>query len=136
MSDKLIWDSGRVESDQSIHVPYGGPALKSQQRLDWKVRVWDENDEATPYSESAWWEMGLLEWEDWSGSWIGSAIVGGARTTAPCPYLRKEFSLNGPFRQARLYVSALGLFECWINGERVGRMCLPRVDKLSEVSNT
>ena len=120
MSDMLVWDSGRVESDQSIHIPYGGPPLKSKQRLDWKVRVWNENDEVTPYSETAWWEMGLLDREDWSGEWIGSPIVGGARTTAPCPYLRKEFALNRPVRQARLYVSALGLFECWLNGERVG----------------
>lgn len=120
LGERLVWDSGRVGSDQSIQVPYEGPALESKQRLKWKVRVWDENGEATLSSETAWWEMGLLEPDDWSGAWIGSPIVGGARTTAPCPYLRKEFQLNGPIQQARLYVSALGLFECWINGERVG----------------
>ena len=52
LGETLIWNSGRVESDQSIHIPYGGPALNNQQRLDWKVRVWDENDEATSYSET------------------------------------------------------------------------------------
>ena len=120
LGGRLAWDSGRVGSDQSIHVPYGGPALESKQRLEWKVRVWDENDEATAYSETVWWEMGLLESNDWAASWIGSPIAGGARTTAPCPYLRKEFLLDEPILQARLYVSALGLFECWINGKRVG----------------
>src|SRR5512146_882505 len=60
----LLWDSGKIESDQSVHVPYGGPALASRQRVYWKVRAWDEAG-AEMESPSAWWEMGLLERTDW-----------------------------------------------------------------------
>src|SRR6266508_3554814 len=62
----VLWDSGKVSSDRSIHVPYGGPALVSGQRVYWKVWVWDEEGreaESTP----AWWEMGLLERTDLLG---------------------------------------------------------------------
>src|SRR4030095_8047143 len=64
MDASLLWDSGKIQSDQSIHVPYGGPSLGSGQRVYWKVRVWDEAGEETE-SSLAWWEMGLLERNDW-----------------------------------------------------------------------
>lgn len=66
-----LWDSGRVQSDLSAHVAYGGAKLASRQRVYWKVRTWDEDQVATPYSPPAWWEMGLLEAKDWQASWIG-----------------------------------------------------------------
>jgi alpha-L-rhamnosidase len=53
-------------------------------------------------------------------SWIASSVVGGPRTTAPAPYFRKRFSLPGEVASARLRVTALGLYECEINGVRVG----------------
>ncbi len=49
----LLWDSGKIETDQSVHVPYGGPALASGQRVHWKVRVWDEAGREVE-SSSAW----------------------------------------------------------------------------------
>src|SRR5687768_6090766 len=60
-----MWDSGKVESDQSIHVAYGGPTLRSRQRCEWKVRVWDGDGEASSWSEPATFEMGLLDRADW-----------------------------------------------------------------------
>jgi len=115
----LLWDSGKIESDQSIHVPYGGGPLVSGQRVYWKVIVWDETGQATE-SSSAWWEMGLLEPDDWKAQWIGAAFYGGPRTTSPAPYLRKEFSLEKQVANARLYATAIGLYECYLNGSRVG----------------
>src|SRR5262245_45641593 len=50
-----VWDSGKVASDQSIHVEYAGPALRSRQRVYWKVRTWDRDGAASPWSEIAWW---------------------------------------------------------------------------------
>ena len=65
------WDSGRVESDGSIAIPYGGVALESGMTYHWRVRVWDQNGAASPWSESARWTMGKLRPEDWSAKWIG-----------------------------------------------------------------
>jgi alpha-L-rhamnosidase len=114
-----LWDSGKIESDQSVHVVYSGQRLESRQRVYWKVTVWDETGSATQ-SESAWFEMGFLKRKDWKAKWIGAALTGGPRTTIPAPYLRKTFALPGKAQSARLYVTALGLYECSINGQEVG----------------
>ncbi|MBK8027640.1 MAG: family 78 glycoside hydrolase catalytic domain [Chloroflexi bacterium] len=114
-----LWDSGRVESDQSVHVAYGGPALQSRQRVAWQVTVWDETGAAAE-SEIAWFEMGLLEAEDWAAQWIGPSFAAGPRSTLPPPYLRTVFTLPAAVASARLYVTALGVFECSINGQAVG----------------
>src|SRR6056297_3630584 len=61
----VIWDSGWVASDQSVFVPYGGPALKSRQRLSCRVDFKDESGQAVGWSESATFELGLLSSNDW-----------------------------------------------------------------------
>lgn len=114
-----VWDSGQVGSDESVLVPYGGPALQSRWRLFWRVTIWDERgDEST--SEPAWFEMGLLEPADWEASWIAAKLSGGARTNVPVPQLRKTFHVDKPVANARLYATALGVYESTLNGQRVG----------------
>jgi alpha-L-rhamnosidase len=115
----VLWDSGKVSSDQSIHVSYNGPGLVSGQRVYWKVFVWDGAGREAE-STSAWWEMGLLERTNWQAQWIGAPFSGGPRTSSPAPYLRKEFKITRQVISARLYATALGLYECYINGMRVG----------------
>jgi alpha-L-rhamnosidase len=115
-----LWDTGKVLSDQSVHVVYAGQPLISGQRVWWKVRVWDEADEMSDYGPTVWWEMGLLHRHEWQAQWIGAALVGGPRSTVPCPFLRKPFILAGKIGRARLYVTALGLYEIYLNGMRVG----------------
>ncbi|MCS7338498.1 MAG: glycoside hydrolase family 78 protein [Verrucomicrobiae bacterium] len=66
-----LWDSGKVESDQSIHVRYAGRPLQSHQVCYWKVRVWDKDGRPTPWSKPARWSMGMLEPSDWKAKWIG-----------------------------------------------------------------
>ncbi|MCP4452310.1 MAG: hypothetical protein GY809_12680, partial [Planctomycetes bacterium] len=66
-----LWDSGKVKSDQSIHVAYDGKALKSRMQCVWKVRVWDKDGRASDWSDMARWSMGLLDPEDWKAQWIG-----------------------------------------------------------------
>lgn len=114
-----LWDSGRVDSDQSVHVTYAGSTLNARQRVWWKATVWDETG-ASVTSEPAWFEMGLLNANDWHAQWIGTAFAGGKRSTFPVPYLRKTFRLSAAAVSARLYITALGLFECSMNGQRVG----------------
>jgi len=66
------WDSGRVISDQSILVPYAGQPLSSRSACWWKVRIWDERDHVSAWSQPACWSMGLLTESDWHGAaWIG-----------------------------------------------------------------
>ena len=119
----LVWDSGKIESDQSLHVPYNGPTLASGQRVYWKVRVWDDAGQVVE-SPSVWWEMGLLERSDWQAEWIGAPFSGGPRTTSPAPFLRKEFALQQTVISARLYATAIGLYECHLNGVRIGEAVL------------
>jgi alpha-L-rhamnosidase len=116
-----IWDSGQVPSDQTVLVPYAGRPLASYQRCFWKVRVWDKNNQASEYSEPAYWEMGLLTPQDWPGQWIG---LNTDTNSAPAPMLRRTFSLGRRIRQARVYVCGLGYYELHINGQKIGDHCL------------
>ncbi|MHB1157776.1 MAG: glycoside hydrolase family 78 protein [Phycisphaerales bacterium] len=118
--DADVWDSGKTAGDQSVHVVYGGAKLRSGRRYWWKACTWDAAGQASPWSAPTWWEMGLLDRSEWKGRWIGSSLVGGPRASVPCPYLRRAFVMNKPIASARLYVTALGLYECHINGRRVG----------------
>lgn len=106
---ETLWDTGRVETDQSIHIEYSGPPLQSAQRVEWQVRGWDETGQPTAWSAPAWFEMGLLKPEDWQADWIGSFLTGSARASVPVPYLRKTFHLQKAPVRARLYITALGL---------------------------
>ncbi|HSV13352.1 MAG TPA: family 78 glycoside hydrolase catalytic domain, partial [Tepidisphaeraceae bacterium] len=130
-----LWNSGKVASDLSIQVPYGGKPLQSRQRCHWAVRYWDAGDAPSPWSEPASWEMGLLNRDDWTANWIGAPIVGGPYTIPPAAYLRRAFSLNKRIAGARLYVTALGLHEFEINGQRVGndRLTPGRTEYLKRV---
>jgi len=66
-----LWDSGKVKSDQSIHVEYAGKPLTSRTQCFWKVMVWDKDGMASEWSDTAQWSMGLLHSEDWKAKWIG-----------------------------------------------------------------
>ena len=71
-----LWDSGRVGSDQSVHVVYQGKPLASGVRAFWKVQVWDQHGMPSGWSAAARWSMGLLQPEDWKGKWIGRDETG------------------------------------------------------------
>ncbi len=64
------WDSGRVASEKSVHVVYAGKPLRSGRRYWWKVRTWDRGGSPSPWSQPAFWEMGLLSPSDWQARWI------------------------------------------------------------------
>jgi alpha-L-rhamnosidase len=66
-----LWDSGRVNSDETTAITYAGKPLVSQQRCHWKVKVWDRDGKPSPWSEPALWTMGLLAASDWTAQWIG-----------------------------------------------------------------
>jgi alpha-L-rhamnosidase len=116
----LVWDSGRVASDESIHRVYDGPPLQSGQRYYWQVRVWDGAGTASELSAPAWWEMGLLEPADWKASWIEPDLPDDPSKAGPSPMLRSGFKVNGVVERARVYATSHGLYELHLNGKRVG----------------
>jgi len=107
------WDSGKVPSDRSVNVPYAGNSLSSDENCYWQVRVWDQDDRASAYSEPSAFSMGLLDESDWTGTWIG------APTDVASPLLRTEFDLANPVSRAHLHISGLGWYELYLNGQRV-----------------
>lgn len=111
-----VWDSGEVRSAQSVGIAYGGPALQSQRRYVWEVRIWDAQGHPSAWSAPQWWEMGLLQAADWKGRWIGNA----AAPKHSAPLLRREFQLQNGIARARVYVTALGSYQLHLNGQRIG----------------
>ncbi|MDB6094148.1 MAG: alpha-L-rhamnosidase [Verrucomicrobia bacterium] len=114
-----LWDSGRVKSDATTQIAYAGNALTSRQRAWWRVEIWDEKNRRSE-SAPAYWEAGLLTRGDWKGNWIGAALAGGPETGAPSPFLRTIFNVGKKVASARLYATALGLYEFHLNGQRIG----------------
>ncbi len=113
-----LWDSGKIASDQSIQHTYAGPPLQSRQRYLWQVRVWDEHGNDLGWSETAYWEMGLLSPADWTANWIAAKGTEYAQPTMP-PLLRREFALHGVIKRARIYATSHGLYQLSLNGQRV-----------------
>jgi alpha-L-rhamnosidase len=114
------WDSGRVTSDQSVLVEYAGPKLESTQRYYWKVMVWDDQGNPSPWSHVAFWEMGLLNESEWHADWISQDIPEDTSAMSPCPMLRTEFEVGKEIRSARIYATALGTYELYLDGQRIG----------------
>ncbi|GAA4299659.1 alpha-L-rhamnosidase [Compostibacter hankyongensis] len=120
-----LWNSGKVESALSVGVRYAGKDLKSRTDGYWKVRVWT-NKGNTAESAPAHWSVGLLHEGDWSGQWIGldSTFAWEAphapHTRLAARYFRQEFAVDKKIKQARVYVSGLGTYQLFINGEKIG----------------
>ena len=131
-----MWDTGEILSDNSIQVSYEGKELISGKRYFWKVRIRDKSGALSPFSEPSIFEMALLEEEDWKAKWISAPSVAswprflqerGRKTEKDkspweegSPLFRKEFSLKSDIASARMYVSGLGYYEAFMNGEKVG----------------
>ncbi len=120
----LLWDSGKIVSDQSIQVEYAGPPLRSGQRYFWRVRVWDGRGRTAPWSAPSWWEMGVLGRADWRAAWIAPAWPESDSVSNPAPMLRRTFQVRAPVRSARVYVTSHGLYELLLNGKPVGDQLL------------
>ena len=117
---KLLWTSGRVKSDNSINVEYEGDVLKSMQRAYWQVRVWDNQNNVSAWSEPAYWETGILHHTEFKASWI-TMKEEKSDTSLPAQYYRNEFSCNKKVASARVYVTSLGLYQLFLNGKKVGK---------------
>lgn len=119
------WDTGRVESAAHSNVLYAGPDLSSRDRFEWKVRTWNVDargmEQASAWSESMKVEIGLLRPADWSATWIGpDEPVVPAPAERPGYALHRDFTLDAAPESARAYATAHGIYELFINGQRVG----------------
>jgi len=109
-----LWDSGKVESDQSVHVEYAGKPLVSRQSCHWKVRVWLDGGKASGWSKPATWTMGLLDAADWQAKWIKFPSV----AAKEAQYFRKDVMLGKPVKRGLVRFACLGFSDILINGRK------------------
>jgi len=133
-----VWDSGRVQSDQSVNVPYAGPALQARHRYYWDVREWDQNQQPSTYSAASWWEMGLLSPQHWNAKWITRDMPlergdyesnpkwiwaaddhGLTKATEGKHLFRFHVDLPQKPKDATLFITAKDNVAAWINGKQV-----------------
>jgi alpha-L-rhamnosidase len=134
-----IWDSGKILSVTSSWIPYQGPHLQPGTKYFWKVRVWGKDDKPSGWSHTGEFITGLFEKSDWDGAkWIGFEDIPDSLLLVPgvhgsgdklgnvavrrttVPYFRKGFSLDRKIVHAYIFVSGLGQYELYINGNKIG----------------
>jgi len=134
-----IWDSGKILSLQSVWIAYQGPSLISGKEYFWRIRAWDEDDKPSPWSKTGRFVTGLFSEEDWRDSkWIGYEDINDSLLLIPgvhgngdnlgdvakkrttVPYFRKDFSIEKKITKAYVFVSGLGQYELYINGDKIG----------------
>jgi len=132
-----IWDSGKQNTDRSIQIEYTGRALQAAKKYYWKVKVWDNKGNASAWSKTSFWQMGLSEAADWKGArWIAFDTLAQEKQIIPGihgggdpklgpgksvqPLFRKEVKLSKTLKQATMFISGLGHFELNVNGKKAG----------------
>jgi alpha-L-rhamnosidase len=116
---KELWNSGKIQSDQSVLVPYAGAALQQGEKYYWQVRVWDNSGKVSGWSTMAHWQMGLTNPTDWKAKWIEAGYKEDT-IMQQSPLFRKQFSTSKKVQSAVAYIAAHGLYEAFINGRKVG----------------
>jgi alpha-L-rhamnosidase len=118
-SKGAAWKSGKISSDQSVQVPYAGPALQPGKKYTWEVRVWDNSGKPSAWSEPASFQTAFLNASDWKAKWIEADLAEDS-INRPALYFRKQFSSTKKIASATVYITAHGMYEAQINGKRVG----------------
>jgi alpha-L-rhamnosidase len=135
----ITWDSGKILSDASSWIRYNGTALASSEEYFWRVRVWNDDSKPSKWSKTGKFVTGLFEKQDWNNArWIGYEdipdsllLVPGihgngdnlgsvAKKRTTVPYFRKEFQIKKKIVKAYAFVSGLGQYELYINGNKIG----------------
>ncbi len=137
-----MWDSGKIKSDKTVNILYKGKDLKSNSIYYWRAKWWDQNNNASEYSEIAKFETAFLEQSHWKANWItreaftdrrekknfqyksGYHVFLGMVREYYGVYIRKEFKISKKVQYARIYVCGLGHYELRINGKKIGNRLL------------
>lgn len=109
---RIVWESGKVASDNSVAVKYEGPALESATRYTWRVRIRDNYGKKSRWSRKASFVTGLGN--QWSAQWITPAMG------SESPLVRREFTVKGKVHSAVAYFTAHGVYEAYLNGRKIG----------------
>ncbi|MDR2848241.1 MAG: family 78 glycoside hydrolase catalytic domain, partial [Bacteroidales bacterium] len=116
-----VWDTRKIASGDMLAI-YSGVPLESFTRYYWGVRIWDK-DGAESVSAISSFETGMMAFGKWKGTWISDGYSpgqGNSKDVKPAPYFRKEFTTGKKIKSARAYIAVAGLYELYINGERIG----------------
>jgi len=116
--------TGTIASSESVLVDWPFEPLLSRERALVRVRVWDGQSDPSPWSDPLRIEAPLLEPNDWTARFVAPAWREDLTTPQPCPYLRCEFDVPAEIEEARLYITALGVYEPYVNGAPVTRAVL------------
>jgi len=111
----ILLDTGKVESEQCLCIPLEKLQLEPVTRYYYRVSVWDQYGESSAWSDLAYWETGLQVEAGWVADWIAAP-----QEQTQVMSFEKDIAVHKPIRQARLYISSLGVYEASLNGERVG----------------
>jgi alpha-L-rhamnosidase len=136
-----VWDSGHIESSESLNVRYAGPAIAASTRYFWLVKVWDAAGKPYAASETSWFETGLLSQEAWRGQWIGYETAEEAAVRHPpatwianpeakslaaekgseerVAYRAMATLENKPVLRVALYATGQDTVSAWVNGAQV-----------------
>ena len=124
-----LWDSGKIDSNQSHLVAYSGKPLISNQACHWKVRIHDKDNVESEWSKPATFSMGLLSGADWKGPWIRHPDAAPEKHI----WFRRSLNLDSKPKSAFIHVACVGYHELYVNGIRIGDQvlgaALTRLDK-------
>ena len=115
---QVVWNSGKVTSQQSVYVPYLGSELKPNHKYLWQVKIWDNHGKETSWSEAASWQTGFRNASDWKAKWIESTSLADS-TTAPALLFRKQFRAAKKVQSATAYITSHGMYEAMIKWQAV-----------------
>ena len=110
-----LWNTGKVNSGESLWIPYSGKALTSRSVVYWQVRAWDQNDKVGGWARGAHFSVGLLDKSLWQGQYIGMK----RQDRKVQPMLWKSFDFSGKGKPAFLHINTLGYHEVYLNGNKV-----------------
>lgn len=114
------WQSDKVHSDIQL-LTYKGRPLQPFTKYYWTVQVWDKDGKPSSANEIACFETGMMENKNWCGAWISDNLNMKEKVA---PYFRKSFGVQKKIRSARVYIAAAGLYELYINGNKISDHCL------------
>lgn len=119
-----IWKSGKVASNNSLHIEYQGVTLKSFTKYYWIVRVFDGNDVPSNFSEVNSFETSILNQSDWQGKWIGDGRKQFEKDedfyqNDQMPLFKRQINISKNITSARLYISGLGYYEAFLNNQKI-----------------
>lgn len=137
--DKCLWNSGIINSSETSWIRYSGPELKPANKYFWRLRIWDENGNPSGWSKTTSFITGLFNDSRWNDAkWIGFENISDSLLLVPgvhgsgddlgeiakirtvIPYFRKEFNIEKKLTRALVFISGLGQYELYINGEKTG----------------